>query len=98
MADFGQVEAYDLAAIDDECQPNLRANHLLRLAGLIRQTDFLPIDRLSWQSQWSPILRFFLAKPNLFERTKLLAFFCKGHPIEQDEYDKRETIPLATVT
>jgi hypothetical protein len=36
--------------------------------------DFLPIDRLSRQSQWSPILRFFLAKPNLFEPTMRQAF------------------------
>jgi hypothetical protein len=40
--------------------------------------DFLPIDRLSRQSQWSPILRFFLAKPNLFEPTMRQAFFVKA--------------------
>ena len=35
-------------------------------------------DRLRRQSQWSPILRFFLAKPNLFEPTMRQAFFANA--------------------
>jgi hypothetical protein len=54
-------------------------------------------DRLSRQSQWSPIL-FFSGSKLIFQTSEVAGTFCKSHPIEQDEYDKRETIPLATVT
>jgi hypothetical protein len=65
--------------------------------GSARQRYFETQDRLRRQSQWSPILRFFLAEPNFLKPTMWQAFSTKATPIEKDKHDNRETVPLAIV-